>query len=111
MQTSVDKQPSNWLNLMLSAWPCLHSVFDHQIMLKGLAFVGGLPEHVVKQAHLEVRTMHCWHAHWCYLELLPQSITWHKPHAWLCLPESRCREALTKPDIFNIVDHITCLNT
>lgn len=32
-----------------------HSVFDHQIMLKGFNFIGGIPEHVVKRAHLDVR--------------------------------------------------------
>lgn len=30
------------------------SVFDHQIMLKGFAFIGGIPEHIVKRAHLDV---------------------------------------------------------
>lgn len=29
-----------------------YSVFDHQMMLKGLAFIGGQPEHVVKRSHL-----------------------------------------------------------
>jgi hypothetical protein len=33
--------------------PC--SVFDHQIMLKGFNFIGGIPEHIVNRAHLEVR--------------------------------------------------------
>jgi hypothetical protein len=51
--------PSSSLLLLL---PALCSVFDHQIMLKGLAFVGGLPEHVVKQAHLEVGALPTlWH--------------------------------------------------
>ena len=31
-----------------------YSVFHHQIMLKGFNFVGGLPEHLVKRAHLDV---------------------------------------------------------
>eukprot|EP00878_Enallax_costatus_P010897 GHUV01011381.1.p1 GENE.GHUV01011381.1~~GHUV01011381.1.p1 ORF type:complete len:670 (+),score=126.18 GHUV01011381.1:946-2955(+) len=30
-----------------------YSVFDHQIMLKGFAFIGGIPEHIVKRAHLD----------------------------------------------------------
>lgn len=30
------------------------SVFDHQIMLKGFNFIGGIPEHIVNRAHLEV---------------------------------------------------------
>lgn len=29
------------------------SVFDHQITLKGMAFIGGLPEHIIKKAHLD----------------------------------------------------------
>lgn len=29
------------------------SIFDHQITLKGLNFIGGLPEHIIKKAHLE----------------------------------------------------------
>jgi hypothetical protein len=40
--------------------PCcllLRSVFDHQIMLKGFNFVGGIPEHIVNRAHLEVSGM------------------------------------------------------
>eukprot|EP00879_Flechtneria_rotunda_P030328 GHRR01032951.1.p1 GENE.GHRR01032951.1~~GHRR01032951.1.p1 ORF type:complete len:322 (+),score=104.07 GHRR01032951.1:936-1901(+) len=30
-----------------------YSVFDHQIMLKGFSFIGGIPEHLIKQAHLD----------------------------------------------------------
>uniref|UniRef100_A0A383VTF4 Chloride channel protein n=1 Tax=Tetradesmus obliquus TaxID=3088 RepID=A0A383VTF4_TETOB len=30
-----------------------YSVFDHQIMLKGFNFIGGIPEHIVNRAHLE----------------------------------------------------------
>lgn len=42
-----------------------YSVFDHQIMLKGFPFIGGQPEHVVKQAHLDVSAcmgsaLPCW---------------------------------------------------
>jgi len=29
------------------------SIFDHQITLKGLQYIGGLPEHIIKRAHLE----------------------------------------------------------
>ena len=33
---------------------CLpRSVFDHQIKLKGLPFIGGVPEHIIKRAHLD----------------------------------------------------------
>lgn len=28
-------------------------MFDHQITLKGLNFIGGLPEHIIKKAHLD----------------------------------------------------------
>ncbi len=35
-----------------------YSVFHHQIMLKGFNFVGGLPEHLVKRAHLDVSVAH-----------------------------------------------------
>jgi hypothetical protein len=31
-----------------------YSVFHHQIMLKGFMYVGGIPEHVIKRAHLDV---------------------------------------------------------
>ncbi|GBF95490.1 chloride channel CLC-c [Raphidocelis subcapitata] len=30
-----------------------YSIFDHQIMLKGLQVIGGIPEHVVRRAHLD----------------------------------------------------------
>lgn len=30
-------------------------MFDHQIALKGLAFIGGIPEHIVKRAHLDAQ--------------------------------------------------------
>jgi hypothetical protein len=31
-----------------------YSVFHHQIMLKGFSYVGGIPEHLIKRAHLDV---------------------------------------------------------
>lgn len=31
-----------------------YSVFHHQIMLKAFSFVGGIPEHLIKRAHLDV---------------------------------------------------------
>lgn len=34
-----------------------YSVFHHQIMLKGFNFVGGIPEHIIKRAHLDVSTL------------------------------------------------------
>lgn len=52
------------------------SVFDHQIMLKGFAFIGNIPEHIVKQAHLQV-SYQSLHRYPCpCLHLAPM-------HAWL----------------------------
>lgn len=44
-----------------------YSVFHHQIMLKGFSYVGGIPEHLIKRAHLDVRdfSAHCCSAACC----------------------------------------------
>jgi chloride channel 7 len=34
-----------------------YSVFHHQIMLKAFSFVGGIPEHLIKRAHLDVSAL------------------------------------------------------
>lgn len=67
--------PLLWLRrLLVAAGPCCclpplatpwccrfnYSVFHHQIMLKGFNYVGGMPEHLIKRAHLDVSSHYSW---------------------------------------------------